>query len=246
MSSNQANNAIYKIPRRFVKPRLANSYSAVEETSQDTRLGATNNMYRIIGSASDYNQTQVFEAVFKPRQFLISSPLMSAMYDRYDQFRVRSCRVDFESCLVGASGKAPRIQTAVWWCPNHKEEDAEVSSGEAPGYAYWTQLMESSHVSMLNHSPYKRFSLSYIPQVIDADLLDVEELEGKVNIEYTYGDRPTGWIVTNETNKDLECRGPYVHFRRPFVGAGVPEIEVDAMSVVYTVVFEFRNADTDN
>lgn len=244
--ANQFSNAIYKIPRRFGTPRTANQYTCVKETAQDDRLGAQNNVFNVIGSASDYNQVQVFEPIFKPSNFLGSSPLMNAFYTHYDQFRCRSVKVEFTSVLVGASSKAPRVETAIWWCPNHQQEDSEVAGGDAPGYQYWTQLRESTHVSYIGHSPYRRFAIDYVPQQIDQDAVVDKDTEGKIDVELTYSDMPAGWMATSETNKTAQFRGPYVHFRRPFLGAGAQEVIVDSMSVVYTVIWEFRNADTDN
>lgn len=226
-------NAKYK-GTRLVEPRQdASKYVCIDEVYLPVILSVNY-------SAVDYNQVLRYEPRVTPGSFLASSPLMLAFWDNFKEFRARKVEVSFESMECGT--EHPRVQSAIYWVPNHFDYDNQPAANPA----YWSQVLEQDRMSIVHKAGGKdMFHLQYIPQLISQE--DIEEDNPEPAPDFVFqvrGDFKYGWCPTTDPAKQWELRAPVIYFRRPYRAAG-PEDAAVKYQVTVRVLFEFRNARTD-
>lgn len=231
----QQRNARYK-GRRLVEPRQDSSkYVVIDEVILPTILDVTY-------SGSDYNQVLTYEPKFTATPFLNTSPLMAAFDANFQEFRCRSVEITFESTECGL--EHPRIQSAIYWVPNHYNWD---NNGAEEKSQYWSQVLEKEHMQMVHKSGGKDiFYLHYVPQLVFQDDVDEDEDEPHPDtIFQVRGDFKSGWMPTGAPYTTIEFRGPVIYFRRPY-RQPVPDPAIAARyQVTIRALWEFRNCNVD-
>lgn len=228
---------------RISKPRTANSYVALEETFEytfDNPDPLPDNIL-FIDNANGMNQIKMFEPSFGADVFLnTGNPLAYAMFQRYDEFRVRSCTVQFTESSVNPVNVG-RSDVWCWWCPNHYEEDEDAKIGEI--FDDVQSLQEAARVQHMSIAPGRTVTVHCIPQVT---MLEQTIAAGGTVIDQ-HGDRPAPWLRNSSTNRtDVRYRMPIFYFRKPYAyGTNVP-LHNPSYQVMLKCVFEFRNLDDDN
>lgn len=222
-------------------PRLCNTYAALQESFQYTFDASS--LFNVAYSVSpSLNVLQKFEPVFTASSFINPSPLCLAMFQRYNQFRIRKVTARFVPTLSNPQNQG-RSDVWCFWCSNHALYDADEAKGE--GYSSVTDIAEASRVQQVAVLPGRSFSIDFVPQVIFNNAVSI----GGVPIDQT-GDGKMPWMETSAANKDtLFLRSPILFFRRPYLnytGADQPPIFYQQYQVVLIGVIEFRNLSDDN
>lgn len=217
-------------------PRLCNQYAALQESFQ-WPFDAPVNVLRI-PFGTGMNQIQGFEPGFTANNLISGSPLATAMFARYEEFRVRKIMVTFTSSVLNVQN-TPRSDAWIYWVPNHANFDSEGGVGQ---YTDVTDISEAARFQHVTTCPGRSFKVEYVPQVVFQQSVTV----GGVPSDQS-GDGKMPWVKCSAANRDtLLLRGPVVYFRRGFfVGQNVPIIEND-FQVLVCAVIEFRNLNDDN
>lgn len=217
-------------------PRLCNAYAALQESFQYPFDNAPSVLR--VGRDLNMNTIQGFEPATNPNNFINTSPLATAMFGRYEEFRVRKILVTFTSSEVNPVSQA-RSDVWIYWCPNHANFDSE---GGVSQYTTVTDIAEAARFQYVKVLPGKSFKVEYVPQVIFQQAVTV----GGIAADQS-GDGKMPWVKCTAANKDnLILRAPVVYFRRPYITAlGVDVVEHD-YQVVMSAVLEFRNLNDDN
>lgn len=228
---------------RCSKPRTANEYAALEETYQYTfnNEDPEPDTILFIRNANDMNQIYAFEPLFRATDFInVSSPLCYAMFQRYDEFRIRSVEVRLTEASINPTNIS-RSDVWVWWCPNHYEEDEDSKIGEV--FDDVQSLQEAARVQHLSVAPGHTVVLNVVPQVT---MIQQNQTVGGAILDQ-HGDRPAPWLKNTVTNTtDILMRMPILYFRKPYaVGTNVP-LHYPAYQVMLKAIIEFRNLDDDN
>lgn len=234
-----SSNASYK-GRRLRLPRLCNSYAALQESAQYTFADGRETLEVPLATGNyTMNQLYKFEPIFQPNFLIYNSPLCIAMFQRYEQFRIRKVAVRLTESSIGPSNQA-RSDVWIYWCPNHATFDADESKGQT--FSTVTDLSEASRVQHVTFSPGRSVNLEVVPQVIYQNSITV----GGVPIDQQ-GDGKMPWLDCTTANKDTtNLRMPIFYFRRPFAqGTGVP-VHNPTFQVMVVAVIEFRNLGDDN
>lgn len=225
---------------RKAKPQTINNYCAITEVSHwiwfngqpESRPGGLSpDVYCINHDIKEDHLLQHWE--FKPRllTWYHESPLLQALYEHYDEFRIRSIRVSWRP-LIKNPTNASRSDAWIWWCPNHVEDD----DSKQQGFKDTTALYESSRVQYLGQLPGRGFSVEYVPQITDQEDIYVGGL-----VYEKRKDQPFPFVPTEATFRDdLVCRGPIFHFRQPYSEGGSVDPAV-FLAADITAVIEFRN-----
>lgn len=235
-----ASNASYK-GRRMTLPRLANNYCAIQEDFQYAFDG--NQLMTVpVALSANINSLYKFEPIFNPGNLINSSPLATAMFQRYNEFRIRKVTVRVTPTLVSPSNQE-RSDVWVFWCPNHAVFDADEAKGEA--YSTVTDIAEASRFQHVRMLPGRSFSLDYVPQVIFNNAVSI----GGVATDQS-GDGKMPWMSTTAANKDnLLLRAPIFYFRRPYMEttvANAAPIVKHQYQVIILAVIEYRSLSDDN
>lgn len=236
-------NARYK-GSRCANPRTVDSYCAITETSQYTFSNPdpiTPNVF-VVEPGADMNEIKNLELLLRPNFWIApGSPLCYAMYQRYNEFRIRNVEIKVTSQVLNPVNM-PRSDVWVWWCPNHYNEDEDIKIGDQ--YDDVVSLEEASRIQRLSVMPGKSIFLKFVPQlVMDRSSLTVSGTELK-----NYGDVPCPWLKTTPDNiSQLTLRCPVLYFRRPYGPAGTPALGLNHHYAVHvTACIEFRDLDDDN
>nr|UZT54560.1 MAG: hypothetical protein [scracolig virus 1] len=238
-----ASNARYK-GARLLKPRTANSYAAIEETFQYTfaNPAPTPATVFVVEPGADMNEIKPFEPQFRPNSFInTGNPLCYAMFNRFDEFRIRSVQVRVTSQLLNPVN-TPRSDCWIWWCPNHYEEDDDAKVGNT--FDNVTDMEEAARIQRVSVSPGKSFMINCVPQLTMID----QSLTAAQTVLDQHGDKPVPWMQTTATNiNEHSFRMPVIYFRRPYLVSGQPPISAEQQyQIVLTAIIEFRNLDDDN
>lgn len=229
-------NASYK-GRRLTLPRLCNSYAALQESFQYTFEQGS--QVKVIPGAANMNTLMRFEPLFQPAVLIDGSPLCTAMFQRYEQFRIRKvcCRLTESSINPSNQGRG---DVWIYWVPNHKTYDDDEAKGNV--FSTVTDLAEAARVQHVAIAPGQSINLEVVPQVIFANQIVV----GSVPIDQQ-GDGKMPWMDCTDTNKNnTNLRMPIFMFRRPFYsGQNVP-VHEPTYQVLLVAVIEFRNLGDDN
>lgn len=222
-------------------PRLCNTYAALQEDFQ--YLIGADSLLNIAYSVSPTLNTLIkFEPQVNPARFIDGSPLATAMFQRYNQFRIRKITARFTPTLANPQNQG-RSDSWVFWCANHAMYDADEAKGE--GYSTVTDIAEASRMQHLSTGPGRTFSIDYVPQVIFNNAVSISG----VAVDQS-GDGKMPWMDSSTANKDtLVLRAPIFFFRRPYlnyVGADAPPIFFQQYQVILMAVVEFRNLSDDN
>lgn len=233
-----ASNASYK-GRRMRLPRLCNQYAALQE-SFEYGFGLDQKCL-VIPNTTDgsMNQLHKFEPVFQPKLVIDTSPLCLAMFNRYQQFRIRKVAVRLTEAVSNANNMA-RSDIWVYWCPNHAQFDEEEKSGST--FDSVTDLSEAARVQHITATPGKGCLIEVVPQVI----YDSQVVVGGVSTDIK-GDGKMPWLDTSPANKDtVNLRMPIFYFRRQYpFGSNVP-VHEPRFQVIVACIVEFRNLSDDN
>jgi len=218
-------------------PRLCNNYAALQESFQYPFEVAPSVLR--IPFHTDMNTILGFEPVFTPNSLFVGSPLATAMFSRYEEFRIRKICVTFTSSEINPTSQA-RSDAWIYWCPNHKNFDSE--GGVSSCYTTVADISEAARFQHVKVLPGRSFNVEYIPQVIFENAVSI----GGAPVDQS-GDGKMPWMKCNGPNKDtLNLRAPIVYFRRPFItGNNVPVVEHDYQVMVVAIV-EFRSLNDDN
>lgn len=231
--------AKYKSPR-LTKPSVVNTYAAIEETFRyQFTNGETEvaNILYVRGVDNGMDELQSFEPRCTANNWInTNSKLCWAMYEQYDEFRVRSITCRITSQVLNPTN-VPRSDVWVWWCPNHYEEDEDSKIGDT--FSTVTDMSEAARVQHLTVVPGKSFTINYIPQM---NMVQQAYTTASTVIN-SYGDQPSPWLRTTQDNLDnIMLRAPIFYFRKPF--------NIPATNQVYNVmliaIIEFRSLDDDN
>lgn len=233
--------AIYKGPR-LRKPRTIDSYCAITETAQYTFNNSEEKLLDTVYAvtpAEDMNQLQAFEPRFQADFFIngTTSPMAQSLFNRFDEFRIRSVEVKITSQVVNPVNFA-RSDVWIWWTPNHFNEDEDAKVGDI--FTTVTDMEEASHVSKACIMPGKTLRLHCVPQ-----LVVINQIQTPATILDNHGDRPAPWLRSSNTNKtDNAFRMPVIYFRKPFISglANQPNI----FQITLTATIEFRQLDDNN
>lgn len=222
--------------RRLSLPRLANTYCAIQESAQYT-FG--DSQLLLIPNSTSMNELIRFEPIFQPSFFIDPSPLCTAMFQRYAQFRVRKVAVRLTESSVNPTNVG-RSDVWVYWCPNHTTFDAAVAAGSS--FSLVTDIAEASRFQHVAMAPGQTVNLEVIPQVIFQNAVVI----GGVNIDQA-GDGKMPWMDCTTANKNTtNLRMPIFYFRRPTaIGTNVP-VHEPVFQVLMVAIFEFRNLEDDN
>lgn len=233
-----ATQARYK-GQRITLPRLSNTYAALQEAFQyPFENPVASGCYTVTQASTNMNEIQAFEPITAPLNYISNSPLATAMFSRYDEFRIRKINIAFTSQVLNPTNAA-RSDVWIWWCPNHYEEDEDVKISET--FDTVTDFSEAARVQHVRVEPGKSFSVEFVPQVV---MVDQSVILGGTVIDQ-HGDRQMPWLRTTATNRDQTMlRAPIVYFRKPFAaGSAIPP---QYYQVVCTAIVEFRNLNDDN
>lgn len=229
-------NASYK-GRRLTLPRLCNSYAALQESYQYTFEQGSQIL--TIPGATNMNTLLRFEPKCQPIIFIDSSPLCTAMFQRYEQFRIRKVAVRLTESSLNPTNVG-RSDVWIYWVPNHTTYDADEAKGEV--FSTVTDLSEAARVQHCAVAPGQSVHLEVIPQVVFMNQVVV----GGVPIDQA-GDGKMPWMDCTDANKaNTLLRMPIFMFRRPYtIGSNVPLHEPN-YQVMLVAVVEFRNLGDDN
>jgi len=235
-----ASKASYK-GRRMSLPRLANTYCALQESFQFSHDdGAT--LLLVPGASSDtMNTIHKWEPIFSPNALLTNSPLATAMFARYNEFRIRKATVRVTPTFVGATNQA-RSDAWIFWCQNHTIYDSDEKAGE--GYANVVDLAEASRIQHVQVLPGRSFSVDYVPQVVFNNAISIAGVATDQS-----GDGKMPWMATTPANAAMQLRAPVIFFRRPHVeNATLPVLGQlrHQYQTILIAVIEFRNISDDN
>lgn len=234
-----ASNASYK-GRRLSLPRLCNSYAALQESGQ-YGFGADQKETLEIPVSTNYSMNQLykFEPIFQPYFLIDSSPLCTAMFNRYEQFRIRKVAVRLTESSVAPANQG-RSDVWVYWCPNHATFDADEAKGQT--FSSVTDLSEAARIQHVTTQPGRSVNIEVVPQVIFQNSIIV----GGVPVDQQ-GDGKMPWLDCTTANKNsTNLRMPIFYFRRPYIqGSNVP-VHNPTFQCLIVAVIEFRNLGDDN
>lgn len=228
--------ANYGGPRKTLPKTLVEKYAAITE-SFVYPFPTTQNRYIVQNSNVDMNQLQAFEPIHSLSNYLTNSPLASACYSNFDEFRIRCVKVELIPNVYNPT-TVSRTECYVWWCPNHYEEDQEVATGQPLGFLSFPELKESDHVTCVAHGPGQTISFTCVPQVYDVDSIGVNTTTFVQRIK----DKQSPWMKTSTDFVNALMRMPIIQFRRPYS----TDVQVYEYDVVLTACIEFRNIDAGN
>lgn len=218
-------------------PRLCNTYAALQESFQVTF--GDNQLLEVTNSPDNMNTLFKFEPIFTPFAFFNTSPLATAMFNRYGQFRIRKVCCKFTESVVNAQNQG-RSDVWVYWCPNHANFDEEEKKGNT--FASVTDLAEASRVQHICSQPGRSFQIECVPQVIFQSTMTI----GGVNTDIA-GDGKMPWMDCTDVNKNTTyLRMPIVYIRRPYIAGGNVPVHNPTFQVMLVAVLEFRNLEDDN
>lgn len=240
---NMTSHARYKGPR-VSNPRTVDRYCAITETFQYTFTNPdpVSPAVFVVEPGANMNEIKPFEPGFFANSFINpGSPLIYAMYTRFNEFRIRNVEVRVTSSMVNPVN-IPRSDVWIWWCPNHYNEDEDAKIPDV--YDDVTSLEEASRVQHVTVNPGRSFSLKCVPQLV-MDRTSRTYAGTELN---NFGDQPCPWLKTIPDNiSQLFFRMPVIYFRRPYGPAGTPALALaQHYSVHLTAIFEFRDLDDDN
>lgn len=148
---------------RLSLPRLCNTYAALQESFQ---YPFDNANLLLVAPNAGMDSIQGFEPVFTPANFLTGSPLATAMFQRYEEFRIRKVRVTFTPSVINPVNAA-RSDAFIYWIPNHKNFDDE---GGIAQYTTVGDISEAARFQRVGVQPGRGIILEYIPQVFSSKL----------------------------------------------------------------------------
>lgn len=233
-----ASNASYK-GRRMRLPRLCNQYAALQESMQYTFDNDAKTLVIPATTDASMNQLIKFEPFFRPGSLINTSPLCLAMFNRYQQFRIRKVCVRLTEAVQHANNMG-RSDIWVYWVPNHSQFDEEEKAGTS--FSNVTDLAEASRIQYLTSAPGRGVQLEVVPQVIYDSSVTIGGVSSDIK-----GDGKMPWMDTSPANRDsINLRMPIFYFRRPLlVGSNVP-VHDPQYQVVLVAIVEFRNLSDDN
>lgn len=233
-----SSNASYK-GRRLGLPRLCNSYAALQESFQYTFGGDPPSQMLTIPATTNMNTLFKYEPLCQPSIFIDTSPLCTAMFQRYEQFRIRKIAVRLTESSVNPTNVA-RSDAWIYWVPNHATFDEDESKGNI--FTTVTDLSEAARVQHVSIAPGRSINVEVVPQVIYQQSVTI----GGVPIDQN-GDGKMPWMDCTTANKNsTNLRMPILFFRRPFViGYNIP-VHEPTYQVLLVAVVEFRNLGDDN
>lgn len=237
-----ASQARYKGPR-VAKPRVANTYVAFDESYQyvfPENVNPKSIELFYVEPHSSMNGIKSFEPKFRANVFVNNSPMATAAFNRYDEFRIRCVQVKIVSQVTNPVN-FPRTDLWLWWTPNHYEEDEDSKIGET--YDDVVSIEEGSRIQYMGMEPGATKILRCVPQIT---MIDQNIIVGGPVVDQ-HGDRPAPWLRTTATNRDdVEFRMPIFYFRRPFLGALPEQSGEISFQIIMNAVVEYRNLDDDN
>lgn len=225
-------NARYK-GRRLVDPRrMTDEYAVIDEIKTLPPFS--------VDTSPDANGFAIvkFEPIFDISQFFGDSPLLTALYSNYNQYRCRSATLHIES--VFQDNINLRHEIGIYWVPNH----AQLDNGHDVPINSWAEFREKNHTSIMSMSAQTRLhTLRYIPQVTEVDQEEEDDPDIPAVELDVRSSQPGGWLPTyGGLAQTFNHRGPQIIFRKPYAAVAAQVSPVFTMSL--RVVWEFRAAKT--
>lgn len=234
-----SSNASYK-GARLGSCRLNNSYAALQESFRYGFPGTDPDSLLTVPASSNNSMDQLheFEPSHTPKPYIDSSPLCTAMFQRYGEFRIRKVMIKLTELHHNPINVA-RSDVWLYWVPNHTRFDAEKTAGNT--FADVADLSEASRVQYMQTAPGKTVTLEVVPQVIFQQGVTIGGVTSDIS-----GDGKMPWMACTDANKDnTALRFPIFYFRKPYLtNTSVPT--QPQYQVICTAVIEFRNLEDDN
>lgn len=234
--------AQYYVANRFHMPKLINEYCAIRQSvyppaSQGNYPMVASGRLVIRSSNADVNQVGQWEPVITWN--LLNTPgsgLLTNLYTRYDEWRIRVCKVSFDSWEAqrvgvnnGTENWSLNVPKWVWYNCDHQQSDAE---NPFPDFLSLKRAMKGGeNLKPVGQQPDKGFAITFVPQAVAQD-----DTTGGLQ----YHDMPMPWVPCDETHKAMAFRGPSLVWRLPY--NPTPRDE-QTLLVTFHAVIEFRGLD---